>query len=261
MVSVVLLCHNDGKYLRGCVRSLRRNTDARRTPYELIFVNNNSQDGSGPYLRGLARRSGVRLVENDRNRYFAGGNNQGMRLAQGRYIVLLNADTLVGPQWLERMIRCAEREPRIGIVAPCTNGAVGHQLVRDPDYRSPGRFEPFARRWARERDGRWKEAHRVIGFCMLIKREVLDRVGLLDERFGPGGYEDYDYCIRVRQAGYRLAVAQDVYLHHFGGKGYVGMDYDGMRVRNREILVQKWCGYAMDVLDQLDRFIDHRSSI
>lgn len=255
LVSIVILCHNDGKYLRGCIRSLRRHTDSRRTPYELILVNNGTKDGSGPYLRSLAKAKNVVLIENAHNRFFAGGNNQGMRAAKGRYVLLLNADTLVGPGWLERMIACAEKDASIGVVGPYTNGAVGHQWVKEPGYRSAEQVFNFSKRWAAEHDGKWRDVHRVIGFCFLIKREVLGRVGLLDERFGPGGYEDYDYCIRARHAGYKVALAEDVFVHHFGGRGYVGMDYDHLRRGNRDILARKWCGYTIEVLDELDAML------
>jgi len=247
-----MLCHNDGKYLKGCLESLRRHTDPKRTPYELILVNNASQDGSGPYLRRLARARNVRLIENRENRFFAGGNNQGIALARGRYVLLLNPDTVVGPQWLERLVACAERDPEAGVTGPFTNGAVGHQLVRQPRYRSLEGFPAFAAACAMANDGRAREVHRLIGFCLLIKREVIERVGLLDERFGPGGYEDYDYCVRARQAGYKILLAEDVFIHHFGGKGYVGMDYDGLRARNRAILADKWCRHIVETLDDID---------
>lgn len=80
----------------------------------------------------------------------------------------------------------------------------------------------------------------LIGFCLLIPRRVVREVGLLDEGFGPGGFEDYDYCLRVRLAGYELAIAEDVYVHHFGGRGYVNMRYDALREGNREHYWSKW---------------------
>src|SRR5579872_6565871 len=168
-----MLCHNDGKYLRGCIESLRRFTDEIKTPYELILVNNDSKDGSAAYLRQLARSPKVRLIENEENRFFAGGNNQGMRIARGRYVVLLNPDTIVGPQWLERLIACAETDRKIGVVGPHTNGAVGHQLVRRPAYGSLEGFPAFASAWALGRQGVVQDVHRLIGFCFLIKREVV----------------------------------------------------------------------------------------
>ena len=91
----------------------------------------------------------------------------------------------------------------------------------------------------------------MIGFCMLIPKKVIRRIGLLDERFGPGGYEDYDYCLRVQMAGYKVILAEDVFIHHFGGKGYVGMDYDEMRARNRGIFVRKWCRKTLEFLDTI----------
>jgi GT2 family glycosyltransferase len=255
LVSIVILCHNDGKYLRGCIKSLRRHTDPKRTPYELIIVNNATRDGSEGYLRQLARTPGTRLIENKRNRYFSGGNNQGIRVSRGKHVLLLNADTLVGPGWLERLVACIEREPSIGLVGPYTNGAVGHQWIREPRYDSAERVSRFAKSWGEKHDGEWREVHRVIGFCLLIKREALRAVGLLDERFGPGGYEDYDYCIRVRHAGFKVALAEDVFVHHFGGRGYVGMDYDRLRSANRAILARKWCDFVIEALDDLDSLL------
>lgn len=255
--SLVILCHNDGDFLRECLAGVFRHT--RDVRYEIILVDNATQDGSGPYLRRLAKRSNVRLIENAENRFFAGGNNQGIQASTGRYVVLLNADAVVGPEWLSRMIRCAEREPSIGLVGPCTNGAVGPQLVSQPGYSTTRDFARFAQDWARHYSGWWKEAHRLIGFCLLVKREVIDRAGLLDERFGPGGYEDYDYCMRARQAGFKIALAQDVFVHHYGGRGYTGMDYGHMRRVNREILARKWSQFIVHALDDMDQVMKEAS--
>ena len=247
--SLVILCHNDGEYLKGCIASIMRHTDV---PYEIILVNNATTDGSEKYLRRLERRANVRVIHNAENRFFAAGNNQGVLAASGRYVILLNADTVVGPQWLSRLIRCAQRDSRIGLVGPFTNVAVGAQLVARPGYASVKTFPRFAVAWARRHDAQWKEVHRLIGFCLLVTREVIAQVGLLDERFGPGGYEDYDYCLRVQQAGYKAALAEDVFVHHYGGKGYQKMDYDGQRRVNREILARKWSRFMFYALDDMD---------
>ena len=255
LVSIVMLCHNDGRYLMDCLGLISTYTDARRTPYEIIVVDNASQDGSRTELRRLSRSGRIRLIENPVNRYFAGGNNQGVRIAKGDYVLLFNPDTLVGPEWLERLVRCAEAEADTGVVGPYTNGSVGSQLVTGAAYAVPQGFPRFAREWAERYDGLRRETHRLIGFCLLVPRRTLHTVGLLDERFGPGGYEDYDYCMRVRQAGLTVVIAEDVFIHHYGGKGYVGMDYDALRHRNREILARKWCAYSVNVLDELDQFL------
>jgi GT2 family glycosyltransferase len=99
--------------------------------------------------------------------------------------------------------------------------------------------------------GKWIEIHRIIGFCMLIKKKVIDQVGMFDERFGPGGYEDYDLCLRVKQAGYKIIIAHDVFVYHFGGKGYSdnNLDYEKLRENNLSIFIDKWCEKVLKIMD------------
>lgn len=249
MVSIIILCHNDRVYLRRCVASIRRYT---KRPYEIIFVDNASEDGAIHELRRIKRTfpHPVRIIRNKVNRYFAGGNNQGIRAARGEYILLLNADTVVTPGWLDGLLRCAQRGPDIGLVAPYTNQAVGLQVLWPPAYRSLALLPRWARSWSRKRRGRTRAVPYLIGFCLLIPRKVIRKVGLLDERFGPGGHEDYDYCLRVRFAGFRLVIAEDVYVHHVGGRGYLNMQYQKLKSRNLEIFYSKWCSWAWDRFDE-----------
>ena len=83
----------------------------------------------------------------------------------------------------------------------------------------------------------------------MAPRRVLEKIGALDEHYGPGGFEDYDLCLRARLAGYRLVVARDVYIHHYGGRGYVNMRYEELRGRNRDKFWDKWDGWCRDRLD------------
>lgn len=246
-VSIVILCHNDARYLRGCVASVRRHT---KLPYELVFVDNASKDGAIEELRRIRRESTgpVRILRNRENRFFAGGNNQGIREASGELLVLLNADTLVTPGWLEPLVDCVRRRPEVGIAAPYTNQAAGLQVLWPPAYRSRRGLEAWSRRRSRELRGRLRLVPMLIGFCLLVPRAVLDRIGLLDEAFGPGGFEDYDLCLRARMAGYELAIAEDSYVHHFGGRGYVAMPYDDMRERNRRLFWDRWASRCSDRL-------------
>jgi GT2 family glycosyltransferase len=82
----------------------------------------------------------------------------------------------------------------------------------------------------------------LIGFCILIKRPAADRIGPLDTRFSIGGYEDFDYCLRLRRAGYRLLFCDDVYVHHYGQRSFEanGLDETRWRERNRKIFKRKW---------------------
>ena len=253
LASIVILTHNDVAYFRECLASVRARTDV---PYEIIVVDNASTGADAAALGRLCRGPNIRLIRNVENRFFAAGNNQGIRAARGRHVVLLNADAVVGLQWLSRLIAWAQADPEVGLVAPVTNSASGLQYIAAPGYQGISDFAKFSWAWAQVHAGRSREAHRLIAFCLLIKREVIDCVGLLDERFGPGGYEDYDYCLRVRQAGFKLLLAEDVFVHHYGAKGYEGMDYSHHRRINREILARKWSQFVFHALDDVDKAIE-----
>jgi GT2 family glycosyltransferase len=245
LVSIVILCHDDAVYLPGCAASIRRHT---RVPYELILVDNGSTDDAAGAFRSVRRAlpCRVRVLRNRENRFFAAGNNQGMATAAGEYLLLLNADTVVAPGWLESLLACVRRDPGLGTVGPYTNHAAGPQVLWPERYDSVRGLDRWALAWAEKRRGRIRYVPWIIGFCMLLPRRVLERVGDLDERFGPGGFEDYDYCLRLRLAGYRIAIAEDSYVHHYGGRGYVHMGYDSLRLRNREVYRDKWGQWTFD---------------
>ncbi len=278
LVSIIVLTYNEVAYTRACLESLRRST---APPYELIVVDNGSTDGTPAYLRTIA---GAKLVLNERNRGFAGGCNQGLALARGQYLLLLNNDTLLPAGWLERLLAGmtdddqnsalspADRQRpgrgMIGIAGPRSNTAAGAQLVKEVGYavEAPPPFDPlaggagrvdgqgealpagidsldaYARAFARQRQGRRFSVEGIIGFCMLIRREVVSLIGGFDERFGIGNFEDYDYCLRARLAGFRIVVVDDCFVHHYGSRSFAGnrIDYAALMDRNYALFRQKW---------------------
>ena len=140
------------------------------------------------------------------------------------------------------------------MVVPCTNHASGRQkVVFEANPEDDDLIQEYAKTTLVKQAGSWINVDRVIGFCMLIKREVLFKVGVLDEMFGPGGYEDYDYCMRIRQAGYNIVVAEDTFIFHIGGKGYSSnnMDYMELRNKNIELLIDKWTRQTIKIMEKL----------
>ena len=190
MTSIVLLTHNQLDYTRRCVESIRRYTDE---PYELVFVDNGSQDDTVNYLQSLGN---VKLICNTENRGFPAGANQGIRAASGRQILLLNNDTVVTTGWLQRLLRALHSAPDIGLAGPCSNCVSGGQEI-PVLYGDVSGLDGFAWEWGKANDQVVQETDRLIGFCFLFRREVMDRIGLLDERFGIGCFEDDDYCLRA----------------------------------------------------------------
>jgi spore maturation protein CgeB len=215
--SIIILNHNGRQHIQTCLGSIATLTD---TPYELIVIDNGSTDGSVEYLRSVEADS-LTLIENPENIGCPPARAQGMCLARGEYVLFLDNDTYVTPGWLRRLIEHCEDNPLIGVIGPVTNYAGGAQMLSPAEatYENTPALLEFAAQLARRERGSLLGRRRIIGFCMLIRRAVVDRVGNCDGRFGKYGYEDDDYCWRALLAGYQVCVARDVFIHHVGGQG------------------------------------------
>jgi GT2 family glycosyltransferase/tetratricopeptide (TPR) repeat protein/2-polyprenyl-3-methyl-5-hydroxy-6-metoxy-1,4-benzoquinol methylase len=239
LTSIVVVTHNLLACTRPCLESVRFLSDE---PYELVLVDNGSTDGTLPYLRSCGD---VRLIENPQNRGFPAAANQGIRAAQGRQILLLNNDTLVTTGWLRRQLEALASDPFVGLVGPSSNCVSGSQQV-PAGYRDLASLDGFAWQWGRRNDHLRSDTDRLVGFCLLVRKEVIERIGLLDERFGIGNFEDDDYCLRARRAGYRLVHARDAFVHHFGSATFQasGMDFGGLLSANEQLFRDKWMSAA-----------------
>ncbi len=239
LTSIVILAHNQLAYTKACLDSIRFLTDE---PIELILVDNGSTDGTDDYFRALAAADDrIRLVLNRDNRGFPAGVNQGMRLAGGQQILLLNNDTVVTTGWLRRLLRALHSDPAVGLVGPCSNHVSGPQEVA-AEYDDLAGIDRFAWEYAKTHQGVREETGRLVGFCLLIKLAVLETVGWFDEGFGIGNFEDDDYCLRARRAGFRAVIVRDAFVHHVGGATFAesGVHYEGLMQANRHRFEKKW---------------------
>lgn len=207
---------------------------------ELLVVDNGSGDGTRLYLEELARRNPqVRLILNPDNRGYAAANNQAIREAVGDTLVLLNNDTIVSPGWLERLARRLG-QPRVGMVGCLTNRSGGENEI-EATYDTYGGFLDFAARLAQGGQGPDFECEMLPLCCAALRRATFDHVGLLDEGYGLGLFEDDDLSLRLRRAGYRIVVATDCFIHHFGQASMgSASDYAALMETNRRRFERKW---------------------
>lgn len=235
LTSIVIVTHNALDFTRRCLDSVRSYTDE---PYELIVVDNASSDGTVEFLR---EQPDIRLIANAENRGFPAAVNQGVEVAEGEQILLLNGDVLVTTGWLRRQLEALAADPGIGLVGPVTNCTAGMQRV-ECGYRELSELEEFAWNWGKAYAGRRVAAQQLTGFCLLVLREAAKIIGPFDERFGLGLYEDVDYSLRARHAGFRLEVAYDAYVHHFGHCSFAaaGLDQDQMAQTSQHVFREKW---------------------
>lgn len=238
MTSIIILTHNELPYTRECLESIWSRTDE---PYELILVDNGSTDGTVEYLQSL---DGIKLIQNSTNRGFPAAVNQGIEIATGRYILLLNNDCLVTTGWLRRLLATMCADSEVGLVGPVSNCTSGYQQV-PVNYSNLAQMDSFAWDWAQEHSGYSHEVDRLIGFCLLIRRDLIHRIGVLDERFGVGCYEDDDYCRRARNAGFKAMIAGDAFVHHYGSRTFVGSgaDFAAILRENERKYLDKWLGH------------------
>ena len=239
--SIVVVTYNNLALTRLCLESIIRNTQYPN--FEIIVVDNNSTDGTPSYLRYLAARfPQLSVILNSSNLGFARANNQGIRRSTGDYLILLNNDTVVPPGWLSRLLDHL-RSPEVGLVGPVTN-FVGNEAKIDAPYNSWSEMEAFADEHVWAHDGRIADIHMLAMFCVALRREVFEAVGPLDEQFGIGMFEDDDYSRRVKEKGYRVACAADVFVHHFGQAAFKALirsgEYDTLFAENQRRYETKW---------------------
>jgi len=214
-IYIITINWNQGEDTTKCLESLKA-LDYKN--YEIILVDNGSIDGSPDRI--AAKFPNVMLMRNKENLGFAGGNNVGIRYALSRgtdYIFLLNNDTKVDSGVLRELINVAEPDAKIGVV-----GAVNYSFEY-PDKAitvctSFNWFTGFTKKEPLEAISKGiisepQEVHGVTGSSLLIKREVIERIGMLDERFFIY-YEDTDWCVRARKAGFRVLYVPKAKIWH-----------------------------------------------
>jgi GT2 family glycosyltransferase/tetratricopeptide (TPR) repeat protein len=204
--SIITIACNGIEHTVKCVESIFRHTK----DFELIVVDSNTTDGTMAYLEGQsAIHPEIKIIDGKQNRSFAANNNIGLMAVDpsAEYIIYLNNDTIVTKDWLDRMEAHFTRVPlpNLAAVGPVSNMTNGKQMVGQQDPEQ----------WHASHRGSWRHTGILYGWCMMIKKAVVDEVGGFDERFH-NSWEDNDLCLRIQHAGYTLAIAADTYIHHTG---------------------------------------------
>ncbi|MEW6750944.1 MAG: glycosyltransferase [Candidatus Latescibacterota bacterium] len=228
-LSVVLLSYNTRDFTEGALRSVL--DAARGLAVEVFVVDNASRDGSPELV--AAKFPQVKLLRSERNLGFAGGNNLALRQVCGRYVMLLNTDTILRPDTLRRLVEFLDGHPEAG-AAGCRilNPDGSLQLDSRRGFPTPltalckmtglGRLFPRSPRLARYymtylNPDQVSEVEVLSGSCMVVRRQAMEQVGLLDEDYFMYG-EDIDWCYRLHQAGWRIYYVPTTEIIHFRGE-------------------------------------------
>lgn len=225
-ISVLIVSYNTRELLRGCLTSVI-STLSLLSKYELLVVDNASSDGSAAMVQGAFPN--VRVIANKENRGFAAASNQGMESSSGRYVMLLNPDTVVRPRAVGAMMELLETDPEIGVVGPkllYPDGSVQHSAFSFPTLPMIFiDFFPLNHRLVNSRlNGRYPRAlydagepfpiDHPLGAGLMVRRGVIEEVGLLDEGFFMY-CEEIDWCMRIKRAGWKIYCCPQAEIVHY----------------------------------------------
>lgn len=254
--SFIILSYNLLEYTKNCIESIR--TTVLKDTYEIVVVDNASEDGSIEWLR---KQQDIILRENQENSGFTKGCNEGIEMASKENdIFLLNNDTILPPNALF-WLRMGLYESEIyGTVGSVSNHVSNRQKISVPNATIENLIN-FAEQNNIPLKYPYEEKIYLVGFAILIKRTVYDKIGPLDERFSPGNYEDNDYGIRVLIAGYKNILCKNSFIIHFGSKSFLKNEnnFSNILEINRNKFKEKWgidCYYyfypRMELIDLIE---------
>jgi GT2 family glycosyltransferase len=240
LVSVVIVTFNNLKYTKLCAESIYAKTAYPN--FELIIVDNASTDETQDYLKHLKNQhDNIKIILNKENLGFASANNMGIKESKGRYVILLNNDTIVTKGWMNGLIKHL-RSPKVGLVGPVTN-SIGNEAKINTDYDNLSEMEEFAEQYTETNRDRIFEIPVLAMYCLALNRATIEKIGYLDEQFSIGMFEDDDYALRIKKAGLKIICAENVFIHHFGGASFSKLESSEYRTifnENKLKYEDKW---------------------
>ena len=203
--SIIIVTYNHLDYTKDCIESIKKYS--QKGTYEIIVIDNSSTDGTKEWLK---EQSNLKIILNDENLGFPKACNQGIAIAEKENdILLLNNDTIVTKNWLDNLKICLNSNPKIGAVGAVSNHNENDQGC-DFSYDDFEQMQQLAEINNISDTSRWEEKVFLIGFCLLIKRNVLNEIKFLDENYTPGYIEDNALSLEIIKRGYHLVLCHDV---------------------------------------------------
>lgn len=225
---IIIPVFNQKKYTESCIVSIGKNT---RQGYRIIIVDDKSSEPDAVKFLGGIKDENIKIIRNTENLGWVKSVNRGIKESSAEYVCIMNNDTLVTDGWLSEMIAVAEKAPDIGLV--------------NPEWEKPDKaaIDDYAQSLTKYR-GQFIETDWVRGFCFLVKRQAINKIGGLDEAYSPGYYDDCDYSVRALRAGFRPVLAKGAYVYHYrNGTHESVLKKEGMNSllgKHKELFYKRW---------------------
>lgn len=247
LVSIVVLAYNHLDYTRECVESIYRYTS--NISFELITINNGSNDGTEEYFNSLPDTIKISFPENIG---VCRAINHGFRIARGKYTMNVSNDIVVMPYWLDNLLICMESDPKIGMAVPVCDASCNYQQMVLP-YRTMEELQEKAAVYNVSNPALWEERLKLSTYAGIYRTELQKTLGGFDEDFNPGCYDDDAICFSIRRMGYKVIFAKDCFVHHYGAHTFTA-EYDkdkGLAMRNKLLFMRKFAAepYVAGLID------------
>jgi len=237
-ISVVIPTHNNIRCLSECLSRIKKYGPS---DIDCIVIAQACSDGTAEHARNL----GFRCFEYSENKGYAWAVNRGLEKVVGHYVLILNDDAYITPNFFDYMIKDwikleNEIQMEIGMAGPASNRVAGEQCVPGIGNIDFFQINEFSQRFRRDNERNWALKHYLSGFAMMVRRKCIEEIGLMDEEFF-NGHEDNDYCLRFLNAGYLLMLNGSVFIYHEMSKT-LDRDYPQLRkgVYNWDKFFLKW---------------------
>lgn len=220
LYSVIIVSHNNfDQTTRGALESLAAD-DKDSGLREVIVIDNGSDEVTRRDLQQISSLAPIpRLFLEKSNLGFPRAVNLGISQAKGQYLILLNSDTRVMPGAMLELVRALEEHPDFGAVSPVTNSAGNEQHLFLPGDDS-GKIMKSAKNWTKNASPNLLLSQRLDFCCVAISKKTCEEIGVLDEDFSPGYFEDFDYCIRLSENNLKMGVLETAFVYHKGGASF-----------------------------------------
>ena len=234
--SIIILTYNKLEYTKICIESIRKFTP--KNQYEIIVVDNNSSDGTKEWLK---EQNDLIVIYNKENEGFPKGCNQGIEISKGESILFLNNDTIVTPNWLNNLDKLLYSDDSIGAVGSISNSCSNGQII-NVNYNNFDEMIDLSKVINNSNKIDYTYKTYLVGYCYLVKKSIIDKVGYFDEIFTPGNFEDNDLSYRISSFGYKLLLCKNSYIHHFGSVSFksTSEEYYKLYMKNLDKLKKKW---------------------
>lgn len=231
-VDIIIPVYNNLSLVKDCLSEVIKCTNES---VNMFIIDDHSDSITNNYLKRVSEKHhNVFYHKNTNNMGFVKTCNKGFSLGKSPFVVFLNSDVIVTPHWLERMIACMESDPKIALVNPFTNYAANINIPIAPGANVYSMDEVLRK----QNYSYLPDIVTGVGFCMLLRRSIIEKVGLFDEIYGKGYCEESDLCMRLTTQGYRTVVADNVYVYHKGRSSF--SDRDERYFTNRKIFDKRW---------------------